>query len=121
MSLKKFRAAGKKFREAGLTKVQPNGNETFYVKDAISDPDGKHCYCVVTQDMRLNEIVVMTPQEMTLIKIKFGDHMLIEDWTEIFNIHPETLEKIPDGIYGKSYNVSVTFNELMQYDTQECI
>ena len=63
----------------------------------------------------------MTPQEMTLIKIKFGDHMLIEDWTEIFNIHPETLEKIPDGIYGKSYNVSVTFNQLMQYDTQECI
>jgi hypothetical protein len=111
----------KKYREAGLTKLQPDGNETFYVKDAEPDPDGKRCYCVVTQDMRLNEIVVMTPQEMTLIKIKFGDQMIIEDWTEIFNIHPKTLEKIPDGIYGKRYDVSVTFNELMQYDTQEHI
>jgi len=52
----------KKWRDAGLTKVQPNGNEQFYVHSAVPDSQGRRCYCVVAQDMSFNDVVVIYSQ-----------------------------------------------------------
>ena len=108
----------KRFREAGLTKVDSEGKERFYIHSAVQDPMGRRVYCVVAEDMSINELVPMTPQEMTLVKIKYGDRMVIEDWTETFNIQPSTLENMPDGIYGKGTSKQFTFDGIMQYDTR---
>ena len=106
------------FRDAGLTKVTDEGTEQFYIQNAEPDPLGKRVYCVVAADMSVNELVPMTPQQMTLVKIKYGDRMVIEDWTETFNIQPSTLEDMPDGIYGKGTSKQFTFDGIMQYDTK---
>ena len=107
-----------RFREAGLTKVDAEGKERFYIHSAVQDPMGRRVYCVVAEDMSVNELVPMTPQQMTLVKIKYGDRMVIEDWTETFNIQPSTLEDMPDGIYGKGTSKQFTFDGIMQYDTR---
>lgn len=105
------------FREAGLTKVDSEGNEHFYIHSAEQDPLGRRVYCVIAADMSINELVPMTPQEMTLVKIKYGDRMVIEDWTETFNIQPSTLENLPEGIYGKGTSKQYKFEDLMQLGT----
>jgi|TARA_R110001592_G_scaffold20761_3_gene83799 hypothetical protein len=109
------------FRDAGLTKVTDEGTEQFYIQNAEPDPLGKRVYCVVASNMSLNELVPMTPQEMTLVKIKYGDQLVIEDWTSTFNIHPGILEDMPDGIYGKGTSKQFTFNDIMQLGTHHCI
>jgi len=109
------------FRDAGMTKVQSNGNETFWCKDQKSDPDGKRCYCVVTQNMTLNEVVCMTPKQAMWIKLKYADAIEVADWTDTFNIHPDTLRKLPDPLYGKSLQNEVTFEDIMQLGTLDCI
>jgi hypothetical protein len=105
------------FREAGLTKVDDEGKERFYIHSAEQDPLGRRVYCVIAADMSINELVPMTPQEMTLVKIKYGDRMVIEDWTETFNIQPSTLENLPEGIYGKGTSKQYKFKDLMQLGT----
>ena len=107
----------KRFREAGLTKVDAEGKERFYIHSAEQDPLGRRVYCIVAADMSVNELIPMTPQEMTLVKIKYGDRMVIEDWTETFNIQPSTLENLPEGIYGKGTSKQYKFEDLMQLDT----
>ena len=107
-----------RFREAGLTKVDAEGKERFYIHSAEQDPLGRRVYCVVAADMSVNELVPMTPQQMTLVKIKYGDQLVIEDWTSTFNIHPGILEDMPDGIYGKGTSKQFTFDGIMQYDTR---
>ncbi len=107
----------KRFREAGLTKVDDEGKERFYIHSAEQDPLGRRVYCVVAADMSINELIPMTPQQMTLVKIKYGDRMEIEDWTETFNIQPSTLEDMPGGLYGKGTSKQFTFNDIMHYDT----
>ena len=111
----------KRFREAGLTKVDADGKEHFYIHSAEQDPLGRRVYCVVANNMSMKELVPMTPQEMTWLKIKFGDQLVIEDWTSTFNIQPSTLEDMPDGIYGKGTSKQFTFNDIMQLDTHDCI
>ncbi len=107
----------KKFREAGLTKVDSEGKERFYIHSAEQDSLGRRVYCIVAADMSVNELIPMTPQEMTLVKIKYGDRMVIEDWTETFNIQPSTLENLPEGIYGKGTSKQYKFEDLMQLST----
>lgn len=107
----------KRFREAGLTKVDSEGKEHFYIHSAEQDSLGRRVYCIVAADMSVNELVPMTPQEMILVKIKYGDRMVIEDWTETFNIQPSTLENLPEGIYGKGTSKQYKFEDLMQLGT----
>ena len=107
----------KRFREAGLTKVDAEGKERFYIHSAEQDSLGRRVYCVVAEDMSINELIPMTPQEMILVKIKYGDRMVIEDWTETFNIQPSTLENLPEGIYGKGTSKQYKFEDLMQLGT----
>jgi len=108
----------KKFREAGLTKVNAEGKEHFYIHSAKQDPLGRRVYCVIASDMSINELVPLTPKEMTLVKIKYGDRIVIEDWTTTFNIHPSILDELPEGIYGKGTSKQYTFEDIMQYDTR---
>lgn len=108
----------KQWRDAGLTKVQPNGNEQFYVHSATPDPQGRRCYCVVAQDMSFNDVVVMTPQQRMMVELKFGHRIDIEDWTEIFNIQPDMLTEFHGNKYGVKTEERITYNELMHMCTQ---
>jgi len=107
----------KRFREAGLTKVQPNGNEQFYVHNATPDPHGRRCYCVVATDMRFNDVVVMTPQQKLMIELKFGERLDIADWTETFNMQPYMLEELKGTKYGVQTDSRLTYEDLMSMCT----
>ena len=107
----------KRFRDAGLTKVQPNGNEQFYVRDATPDPHGRRCYCVVAADMRFNDVVIMTPQQRLMVQLKFGDRLDIADWTEVFNIQPDMLNEFHGTKYGAQTQERITYEELMSMCT----
>ncbi len=111
----------KKYREAGLTKVQPNGNEQFYIHAATPDQYGRRCYCVVAADMRFNDVVVMTPQQKMMIELKFGDQLDIADWTEVFNIQPDMLDEFHGTKYGVETQERITYQELMSMCTSERI
>lgn len=107
----------KRFRKAGLTKVTPDGKEQFYIHDAKPDPDGRRCYCVVAQDMSFNDVVVMTPKQMVLAKLKFGDFITIADWTESFNMQPYMLEEFHGEKYGAVTMQRLTYEDLMGLPT----
>ena len=107
----------KRFRDAGLTKVQPNGNEQFYVHDATPDPYGRRCYCVVATDMRFNDVVVMTPQQKLMVELKFGERLDITDWTETFNMQPYMLEELKGTKYGVQTDSRLTYEDLMSMCT----
>ena len=107
----------KQWRDAGLTKVQPNGNEQFYVHNATPDPHGRRCYCVVAADMRFNDVVVMTPQQKLMIELKFGERLDIADWTEVFNIQPDMLNEFHGTKYGVETQERITYEELMSMCT----
>jgi len=107
----------KQWRDAGLTKVQPNGNEQFYVRDAVPDPHGRRCYCVVAADMRFNDVVIMTPQQRLMVELKFGDRLDIADWTEVFNIQPDMLNEFHGTKYGAQTQERITYEELMSMCT----
>lgn len=112
----------KRFREAGLTKVQPNGNEQFYIQDNEPDPEGKRVYCVVANNMSLNELVPLTKQEYLMLKLAKGDQYTFEDWTETFNIQPKDLQILEDQpLYGVDTSQKHDYQSLMQYDTSEHI
>jgi len=112
----------KKFRDAGLTKVNSQGKEQFYIVNANPDPQGRRVYCVVANDMSLNELVPLTKQEYLMLKLAKGDQYTFEDWTECFNIQPEHLELVGDNpIYGRYSNKHYTYETLMQYDTLKSI
>ncbi len=79
--------------------------------------NAKRCYCVVAQDMRFNDVVVMTPQEMTLVQLKFGDKLVIADWTETLNIQPNMLKEFNGTKYGVETQERITFKQLMSMCT----
>ena len=111
----------KKFRDAGLTKKQPDGSERFYIHSNEPDPLGRRVYCVVASDMSFNELVPLTDKEYMMFMLSKGDHYTVEDWTECFNIQPRDLvilHKHP--IYGTTSN-RATFETLMQLGTQDSI
>lgn len=111
----------KRFRDAGLTKVQSNGKEQFYVQNAVQDPHGRRCYCVVAQDMSFNDIVVMTPQQKMMVVMKFGDYLEIADWTETFNMQPYMLEELKGTKYGVKTDEKITYEDLMSMSTDRRI
>lgn len=112
----------KKFRDAGLTKTQPDGSERFYIQNNQPDQLGRRVYCIVANDMSINELVSMTPKEFMMLKLSKGDLFTIEDWTETFNIQPKDLDILDKNpIYGVSATNRYTYKSLMQYGTSESI
>ena len=108
----------KSFRDAGLTKINSQGKEQFYIHKNEPDPLGRRVYCVVANDMSINELVPMTPKEYMMLKLSKGDQYTFEDWTEIFNIQPKDLDILDNKqIYGVSASNRYTYKTLMQYDT----
>ena len=107
----------KRFRDAGLTKVQPNGNEQFFINNAVPDAEGRRVYCCVAEDMTLNDLVALTPNQKMMCDLKFGAKLLWEDWTEAFNIQPSHLEETEmDHMYGARLHKGLTFERLMEMD-----
>jgi len=113
----------KKFRDAGLTKKTANGTERFYIQNNQPDPLDRRVYCVIANDMSINELVPMTPKEFMMLKLSKGDQLTIEDWTETFNIQPKDLDILAkkNPIYGASASNRYTYKTLMQYGTSESI
>ena len=112
----------KAFREAGLTKVTADGKEQFYIHNNEPDPQGRHVYCVVAKDMTFNELVPLTSKELMWVKLKHGDFLTLEDWTETFNIQPKDLELLKNKpLYGVYRADESSFKTLMQLCTGECI
>tara|TARA_R110002153_G_scaffold218577_2_gene370996 strand:- start:110 stop:373 length:264 start_codon:yes stop_codon:yes gene_type:complete len=83
--------------------------------------NAKRCYCVVAQDMRFNDVVTMTPQEMTMVQLKFGDRLVIADWTETFNIQPDQLDQFKGEKYGVETSQRITYKDLMSMCTDRRI
>ena len=103
-----------RFRRARLTKVQPDGTERFYIHDNKPDPDGRRVYCVIAQNMTLNDLCALNNNELMFVKLKFGDALITEDWTASFNIQPHNLHDVNNGhIYGSSLHKGLDFEKLM--------
>ena len=77
----------------------------------------KRCYCVVATDMRFNDVVAMTPQEMMMVQLKFGERLDIADWTETFNLQPEQLTEFKGEKYGVETTQRLTYEDLMSMCT----
>ena len=111
----------KGFREAGLTKKHNDGTEHLYFNNAEQDPDGVRCYAVIDKDMRFNDIVCMTKNQMLLAALKFGDQLEIADWTEKYNIQPFMLDEFEGEKYGVPTTKRMSFDELMLLGTKKSI
>ena len=113
----------KRFREGKLTMLHPRtGREQFYIQDNEPDPEGRRVYCVVANDMSINELVPMTSKEFMMLKLSKGDQFTFEDWTETFNIQPKDLDILDKNpLYGVSASNRYTYKSLMQYDTLKTI
>ena len=112
----------KAFREAGLTKVTADGKEQFYIQNNKPDPQGRRVYCVVAKDMSFNELVPLTNKELMWVKLKHGEFLTLEDWTETFNIQPKDLTLLKNNpLYGVYRADESSFKTLMQLCTGECI
>ena len=51
------------------------------------------CWCVIFADMTLNDVVCGTEHEMFLLKFKYGDRIVISDWTERYGLTPSMLKE----------------------------
>ena len=100
------------FREAGYTKIQKNGKETVWFAHNQPDPKGRRCYCVVFQDMSVNDLIVMTEKQAFMLKLKHGDKITIADWTDMFNMQPDMIENMPPHKYGISISPTKTFEDI---------
>ena len=111
----------KSFRDAGLTKVNSQGKEQFYIHKNEPDPDGRRVYCIVAHNMSFNELVVLSKKEYTMFTLSKGEHYTVEDWTECFNIQPKDLEMLKgQEKYGYCTDPA-TYETLMQLGTPERI
>ena len=106
----------KTFRDAGYTRVQKDGNETVWFRNGIPDPEGRRCYCVVFQDMSLNDIVIMTKQQAFMLELKHGENIVISDWTIIFNKRPDMLKELTKPKYGACITEGVTYEDIYNYN-----
>ena len=106
-----------KFRDAGYTKVQPNGDETIWFRHGESDPDGRRCYCVVFGDMQINDVVIMTAKQAFLLELKHADKIVIADWTEMFNMQPHMLDELGPNKYGIELKCEYTFEDVYNYNS----
>jgi hypothetical protein len=67
--------------------------------------------------MRFNDVVAMTPQEMMMVQLKFGERLDIADWTETFNLQPEQLTEFKGEKYGVETTQRLTYEDLMSMCT----
>lgn len=97
------------------TRIHPDGREIVYFKNSIPDPNGRRCYCVVFNDMSLNDIMCLTPKQAMMLKIAKGDEISIADWTDFYNITPHMVENLPDKKYGVSMQCKYTFEDVLRH------
>lgn len=102
-----------KFKDAGLTKTQPDGSERFFIQNAKQDPEGRRVWCVIADDMSFNDLVALTPNEKLLVDLKWGNKLSWKDWTLAYNIQPYMLEPDNDKM-SISLHKGLTYKKLME-------
>jgi len=79
------------------------------------------CWCVIFADMTLNDVVVANGGEMLLLKLKYGDRIVISDWTSKYGLTPAMLrsndEYLGTGTHGNIQGVhsEITFDEVYNW------
>ncbi len=127
MIVKKAEKSGREFMYSGrlpsrkdvsyTTKVHDDGREIIHFTGGKQDPDGRRCYCVIFNDMSLNDVMCLTPNQVMMLQIAKGDQISITDWTEFYGMTPNMVEDMEDTKYGVSMQCQYTFNDVLRHNS----
>ena len=94
-------------------KEHNDGNTYVHFANAKADPIGRRCYCVVFNDMSLNDVMCLTPKQVMMLKLAKGDEISITDWTEFYGMTPDMVENMEPTKYGASMQCQYTFEDVL--------
>jgi hypothetical protein len=95
------------------TEIHEDGNRYVHFNSLYKDPEGRRCYCVVFNDLSLNDIMCLTPKQVMMLKIAKGNDISIKDWTEFYGITPDMVENLEPTKYGVSMQCKYTFEDVL--------
>ena len=97
------------------TRIHDDGRQIVYFKSDKQDPRGRRCYCVVFNDMSLNDVMCLTPNQVMMLQIAKGDEISITDWTEFYGMTPDMVENMEPTKYGASMQCQYTFEDVLRH------
>ena len=98
-------------------KEHDDGNKYVHFANAKPDPKGRRCYCVVFNDMSLNDVMCLTPKQVMMLKLAKGDQISITDWTDFYGMTPDMIENMEPTKYGASMQCKYTFEDVLRHKT----
>lgn len=119
MIVRKVERNGREFMSSAnynvTLKEHNDGNTYVHFANAKPDPKGRRCYCVIFNDMSLNDVMCLTPNQVMMLKIAKGDEISITDWTEFYGITPDMVENMEPTKYGVSMQCKYRFEEVLAH------
>ena len=100
-----------------ILKEHSDGNKYVHFANAKVDPKGRCCYCVIFNDMSLNDVMCLTPNQVMMLQLAKGSEISITDWTEFYGMTPDMIENMEPTKYGASMQCQYTFEDVLRHKT----